>query len=145
VYELNNNTDVINYPICAQEYGGPQCDRNTHAYAMRHPRYAKNKTVFLDNDFMLIFLPKEVTNIQPVLLNADRNFPSAGLEMEIFGWGDTNKTTELDMPNVPYIAKVMIMSSDLCTNVSRSGGILISENQLCTSNEGKATGVGDSG
>jgi len=94
---------------------------------------------------MLIFLPKDVTNIQPVLLNADRNFPLVDLEMEISGWGDTNKTMQLDMPNVPYMANVMVMSSDLCTNILPSGGKLISENQLCISNEGKATGIGDSG
>ena len=145
IFELDNNVDVISYPICSQE-NGVDCDRNTYAYAMRHPLFDKNETVFIDNDFTLIFLPANVKNIKPVALNTDTNFPSDGIEMEISGWGDTeNRTGVLDLPNVPYKANVRSMPSDLCTNVYNLGGIVISKNQLCTSNEGKATGGGDSG
>ncbi len=113
---------------------------------MRHPLFDKNETVFLDNDFTLIFLPANVKNIKPVALNTDPNFPLDGIEMEISGWGDTeNSTGVLDLPKVPYKANVVFMPSDLCTNIYNLGGIVISENQLCTSNEGKATGAGDSG
>lgn len=144
MYELNNNTDVISYPVCAQEYG-TDCDRNTHAYALRHPRFRKNDTAFLDNDFILIFLPADVTSIQPVSLNSDPTFPSDGVEMEILGWGDTDKTGNLDLPNVPYTADVMVMSNDECTGCFNVGKGVISDNQICVRNEGKSTGLGDSG
>ena len=145
IFELDNNKDVTSYPICEQE-NGADCDRKTYAYAVRHPRFDKNDTVFQDNDFTLIFLPADVTNIEPVALNTDPNFPSDGIEMEISGWGDTeNRTGVLDLPNVPYKANVMFMPSDLCMNVYNLGGVVISENQLCTSNEGRAVGEGDSG
>lgn len=145
IFELDNTTGVISYPICEQEYG-TGCDRTTFAYAQRHPRYTMNETVFLDNDFALVFIPNDITDIKPVELNTNLTFPSDGVEMEIFGWGDTDGTGNMDLPNVPYTADVVIMPRDKCTSLfDVDDGKVISENQVCTRNDGKATGAGDSG
>ena len=143
VFELDNNTDVISYPICEKEYGA-DCNLETSAYVVRHPYYFKNETVFQDNDFSLIFLPENITNVKPVALNADPNFPADGAGLEIFGWGDTNNNTTLELPNIPYTANVLSTPSAQCT-LPLNDRFVISENQICIRNDGETTGIGDSG
>ena len=101
---------------------------------MRHPGY--NGVVSAGNDVALIFLPvgQQITTIDPVRLNRNRDVPVSGQNLEVFGWGLTSNA-----PNpVPAIEiQTAIVQAVAC--IQRPNDI------LCAKTPGVAVGSGDSG
>ena len=135
-YELDDDTDVLSYPLCPYEHGhdcGPD-----QAYGVVHPYYDS----IIDHDFALLFLPDDVPDIQPVQLNADPNLPVDGDVLDTFGWGET----EFGSPNVPYTVDLHYVPNEQCIAYPyRWPADLITPSMLCAIDEGKDTCYGDSG
>jgi len=151
VHELDktiNNSNVISYELCTNQYG-TDCNTTQLAYAVWHPEYNLNEETSVDKDYALIFLPEEITTIDPVGLNSNVNLPTDGDDLEAFGWGLEDSKDD-DLPNVPNTVTVQYVTNEECgeaygKDTKHFSAATITDFQLCAAGNGKDTCQGDSG
>jgi hypothetical protein len=118
---------------------------------VRHPGY--NGVVSAGNDVALIFLPvgQQITTIDPVRLNRNRDVPVSGQNLEVFGWGDTCyggtpgcllNTPAAETPNEPRTGILATVTNQVCGEIWVDR---FTNDILCARTEGVAVGNGDSG
>ncbi len=101
----------------------------------------------------MIFLPvgQQITDIDPVRLNRNRDVPAGGQNLEAFGWGLTcyENTTgcEIDSPaaetpNEPQTGILATVTNQACSVIWVDR---FTNDILCARTEGVAVGSGDSG
>ena len=116
-----------------------------------HPKYDEQ---IPDNDFMLVFLERPTTaNVELVNLNAASSVPSDGKPVTVMGWGDTDKSD--DVQTLSWVLKhveVNVVPNDVCEKSKGiSGGSpqsyagVITKNMLCARDRDQDACQGDSG
>jgi hypothetical protein len=147
-YAQDNNDGVSTIQLCQTESRNG-CDGL--AYVVRHPGY--NGVVSAGNDVALIFLPvgQQITTIDPVRLNRNRDVPVSGQNLEVFGWGDTCyggtpgcllNTPAAETPNEPRTGILATVTNQVCGEIWVDR---FTNDILCARTEGVAVGNGDSG
>jgi secreted trypsin-like serine protease len=113
-----------------------------------HPLY---DPTILNYDVALLFLPTEVTDIAPLLLNDDPDLPTDGEQLELAGWGSITPTEEdAFYPDVPYEVTVDYMTDEECAGelylwTTAYGDWTFTDIMMCAFAPGKASCLGDSG
>lgn len=119
---------------------------------LSHPSYRASLT---DNDFMLVFLRKPVTdsNAKVVKINNKSTLPNAGSRLTVMGWGDTDGRDNVSKPsNVLMKTELNAITNNAC-EASRGtvGGRYesysgsITDNMLCAKADRRDSCQGDSG
>ena len=80
-------------------------------YVVRHPSFNSTKSPTCDFDFAVICLSDPVDGIVPVQLNNDGSIPVNGTELDVFGWGRTQKDPTVIPTNIPQMADVTYLSN----------------------------------
>mmetsp|Transcript_4012 Transcript_4012/g.6099 ORF Transcript_4012/g.6099 Transcript_4012/m.6099 type:complete len:459 (+) Transcript_4012:71-1447(+) len=113
-----------------------------------HPKYDEETSEY---DMALIVLSRPVSvAVQAVTVNDDNSYPSVGTTARVMGWGNL-KTNGFDLPDVPYMADVDVISNQQCEDLERGGasysgyGFGIYQSNICTFTQQKDACQGDSG
>mmetsp|Transcript_2578 Transcript_2578/g.4752 ORF Transcript_2578/g.4752 Transcript_2578/m.4752 type:complete len:475 (+) Transcript_2578:70-1494(+) len=111
----------------------------------RHPRF--NIATFSDNDFMLLRLEEQVSNVAPVKLHEEFDLPGGtNGEYVVIGLGRTNPEIPLSLPDVLQELSVVEIPFDDCDDAF--DGILNEAKMFCAGVPGsseESTCQGDSG
>lgn len=118
------------------------------ARQIAHPQYDENTS---ENDFALVVLERPVETVVPlVTLNDDNFYPTPGTQANVMGWGNM-KTNGIDLPDVPMIVDVEVISNQKCYELEQGGESYeefkydIYDDMICTFTEKKDACQGDSG
>jgi len=113
-----------------------------------HPKYDEETSEY---DMALIVLSRPVSGaVQAVTVNDDNSYPSTGTTARVMGWGNL-KTNGFDLPDVPYMADVDVISNQQCEDLESGGNSYgklkypITSDMICTFSGGKDACQGDSG
>jgi len=113
-----------------------------------HPKYDEETSEY---DMALIVLSRPVSvAVQAVTVNDDNSYPSVGTTARVMGWGNL-KTNGFDLPDVPYMADVDVISNQQCEDLESGGNSYgklkypITSDMICTFSGGKDACQGDSG
>jgi trypsin len=116
-----------------------------------HPKYDENTS---ENDFALVVLERPVETAVPLVsLNDDNSYPTPGTtsaQAHVMGWGNM-QTNGFDLPDVPMIVDVEVISNDRCYELENGGESYeefkydIYDDMICTFTEKKDACQGDSG
>jgi hypothetical protein len=141
-YAQNNNDGISAIQLCQTEFRNG-CDGL--AYVVRHPGY--NGDVFDGNDVALIFLPvgQQITDIDPVRLNRNRDVPASGQNLEVFGWGLTSNDPDIIPAIEIQTATMQALTNQACRNRFVGTEGRITNDMLCAKSEGVSAAPGDSG
>ncbi|CAB9527051.1 Plasminogen (Fragment) [Seminavis robusta] len=96
---FNNAPVALNWPVYVGGNGTSESGTEMYAEAgYRHPLY--NPSNIQAYDFAVLQLPQQVTGIEFMSLNTDRDYPVNGQELTVMGFGLLNETdTIVDAPN----------------------------------------------
>jgi hypothetical protein len=121
------------------------------ARQIAHPKYDENTS---ENDFALVVLERPVETAVPLVsLNDDNSYPTPGTtsaQAHVMGWGNM-KTNGFDLPDVPMIVDVEVISNERCYELENGGESYeefkydIYDDMICTFTEKKDACQGDSG
>jgi len=131
-HSLKNDTGVVRMYLNTSECVGD---------IVYHPEYDSD----LNNDVAILFLPEDIHNITPVLLNTDNRVPAAEDPLDVSGWGKL----EQDAPLKKIVAQAITvdyLTNDACTSKPyRYKNRLVTDGMMCAFAEGKDHCGGDSG
>jgi len=146
-YAQNDDEGVTTIPLCQTEFNSCSDDTNL-AYAIRHPDWNTNT---FENDVALIILPEGleiVPSIRPVRLNRQGKVPKDGQEMEVFGWGQTSNSPNVEDPNEIQTGTIEYLNNRECQRLYTNGGYTytITQDMMCARTDGGVdSSLGDSG
>ena len=85
-----------------------------------------------------------VDGITPVQLNSNNLIPVNGAELDVFGWGNTQKDPVVQT-NIPQMADVTYISNDVASNPPYNKGSLVAASTMFTIDPTQSICQGDSG
>lgn len=106
------------------------------ARQLQHPRYKKKTT---NNDFMLVFLERPITeDVRLATLNDSASYPHLHDRATVVGWGDTDPSDEVDVISDELLeVDVHVIANDVCEASSHGNENYhgkITEEMLCAAN-----------
>lgn len=113
-------------------------------YVQRHPGFNPNQSPTFNFDFAIICLTDPVDGITPVQLNSNNLIPVNGVELDVFGWGNTQKDPVVQT-NIPQMADVTYISNDVASNPPYNKGSLVTPSTMFTIDPTQSICQGDSG
>jgi trypsin len=142
---LGGEIDVL---VGRHDFGDKDGELISASKQIPHPKYNDETS---ENDIALIVLSNPVQNaVQVVNVNGDVNYPATGATARVMGWGNLS-TDGFDLPDVPYMADVDVISNQQCESLERGGESYgdmkypITDDMICTYTEKKDACQGDSG
>ena len=114
-----------------------------------HPQHQTLPT-YLDHDVMVLKLATPSNQRPLVRINPSPNIPSENEQLLVMGWG-TTKWSENAPPEVLQVAESFPISNEECLEISQRGPPnldyegLLSDDMMCTRQEGQGFCQGDSG
>ena len=106
-----------------------------------HPQFDE---VSFDNDVAVLFLSTAVTEVTPLVLNADAGVPADGADLELIGLGTLSE--EGDLPEFLQVVTLQSIPALTCAELySTTTETIDALLQLCAAADGKDACAGDSG
>jgi trypsin len=139
-YDIGFVTRIVAYVNMTGETTGSY-ERDVTS-AIRHLSY-NPKTE--QNDIMLLKLNNPVLGVPLVQLNTDRDAPSDGEALSVFGFGVTTYSDSATTPSRLQVVTVNTIAHDDCNDDNSYQGQVYDNEMICASAPGKDSCFGDSG